>query len=217
MNHTQRFDIKPEYQALGRSLADLLMTGHAVGRSARTVIAVAGESGSGKSITAVTLAHELAALGIAVAVLHQDNYFIRPPRTNHEHRTHDLGSVGAHEVNWSLVRAHIAAFRAGATHVAAPLVDYPGNRFLTQHLDFSTANTLIMEGTYALQLDDADIRIFLDATSDDTRERRHRRNRDIDAPIVDHVLAIEHALIAPQAERAHIVIDRDFHIRRRNI
>ena len=59
---------------------------------------------------------------------------------------------------------------------------------------------------------DADIRIFLDATSDDTRDRRMARNRDIEAPIVDQVLAIEHPIIAAQRGVADILIDRDFRI-----
>ena len=62
---------------------------------------------------------------------------------------------------------------------------------------------------------DADIRIFLAATSDDTRERRRARNRDIEAPVVDEVLAIEHRIIAAQREMADIVVDRDFRIVRR--
>ena len=66
-----------------------------------------------------------------------------------------------------------------------------------------------------LRLEDIDVRIFLEATSDDTRERRLLRNRDLHEPFVDQVLAIEHDLIAPQAAAAHIVIDREFHVTRR--
>ena len=94
----------------------------------------------------------------------------------------------------------------------APVVDYPANAFGTQVIDFSPWSALIVEGTYVLRLHDVDIRIFLEATSDDTRGRRLVRNRDIDAPIVDQVLAIEHSLIAPQVALAQIVIDREFRI-----
>ncbi len=69
---------------------------------------------------------------------------------------------------------------------------------------------LIIEGTYVLPLKDMDIRIFLRATHEETRERRRARNRDIDAPIVDSVLRIEHTVISPQMQLADIVIDRDF-------
>ena len=71
---------------------------------------------------------------------------------------------------------------------------------------------LVVEGTYVLQLDELDARIFLEATHEDTEERRRVRNRDIDAPIVAQVLAIEHGIIAAQRELADIVVGTDFRI-----
>jgi len=55
-----------------------------------------------------------------------------------------------------------------------------------------------------------DARVFLEVTHEETRERRRVRNRDIDAPVIDQILAIEHDIIVEQAEQADIVIDRDF-------
>jgi uridine kinase len=72
---------------------------------------------------------------------------------------------------------------------------------------------LVVEGTYVLGLDDLDVRVFLDATYEDTRERRRARGRDIIDPVIDRILALEHAIIQRQADRADIVIDRDFTIR----
>ena len=74
---------------------------------------------------------------------------------------------------------------------------------------------LLVEGTYTLLLDSSDIGIFLQATYRDTESRRRVRNRDILDPFVDDVLAIEHRLIAPQADIADILLDRDFVISKR--
>lgn len=180
----------------------------------RRVVGVAGESGSGKSMTADGLARACNDAGLRALVLNQDNYFFLPPQTNHEHRIESLDNVGAHEVNLALIGSQIAAFRARENGVVAPLVDYPGNRFVTQTLDFSTVELLIVEGTYVLQLDDLDVRIFLEATHEDTEERRRVRNRDIDAPIVAQVLAIEHEIIARQRAVADVLIDSDFRLTR---
>jgi uridine kinase len=195
---------------LAVALARLLTNGDAL--RDRTVVGIAGESGSGKSVTASDLARELGASGRTSMVLHQDDYFHRPPRTNHEHRERHLASVGPQEVDLERLASHVALFRDGRDGVTVPSVDYPGNRFVTRVADFSSVAVLIVEGTYVLTLADLDVRIFLEATSDATRERRRQRNRDIDAPIVDQVLAIEHTLIAPQAECADIVIDGEFRI-----
>ena len=165
-------------------------------------------------MTADGLARACTSVGMRALVLNQDNYFFLPPRTNHEHRIESLDNVGAHEVNMALIGSQIAAFRARENGVVAPLVDYPGNRFVTQTLDFSTVELLIVEGTYVLQLDDLDVRIFLEATHEDTEERRRVRNRDIDAPIVTQVLAIEHEIIARQRAVADVLIDSDFRLTR---
>jgi uridine kinase len=201
--------------ALANTLADTLVRDFGVGPSTRSVVGVAGESGSGKSVTASTLARALGDRGIPTAVIHQDDYFVRPPRTNHEHRRGDLASVGPQEVRLDLVAEHVAAFRAARDVDDAPKVDYPANRFVTQRYDFASAAALVVEGTYVLGLDDLDARVFLEATHHDTADRRAERARDIHEPFVDQVLAIEHEIISRQAERADILIDRDFTLRRR--
>jgi uridine kinase len=200
------------HAALGGALATILVDRFGALARPRTVVGIAGESGSGKSVTAVSLAAALDAAGLRAAVLHQDDYFLRPPRTNHEHRLRDLAAVGPHEVDLARVAAHVAAFRAGENGVAAPRVDYAGNRFVESRRDFAALRVLVVEGTYALTLDHLDARIFLDATYVDTRERRRARNRDVDAPIVETILEIEHRIISRQREGADVVIDREFRV-----
>ena len=206
MSHRQ------ESALLAQELLGILQTLWASHAPKRRVVGIAGESGSGKSVTADTLAKAFTASGVRAVVLNQDNYFVLPPRTNHEHRLESLAHVGSHEVNLALLAQHIDAFRAGAADVLGPLVDYPGNRFVTQRFDFSATDLLIVEGTYALRLVDLDARIFLEATHEATETRRRRRNRDIDTPIIAQILAIEHDIIARQAALADVLIDPQFRI-----
>jgi uridine kinase len=198
---------------LGAPLAAILARDFGVRQGRRTVVGVAGETGSGKSVTADALAWALGDAGVPALVLHQDDYFVRPPRTNHEHRRGDLSSVGPQEVNLALLAEHIAAFRARRDGVIGPRVDYPANRFVTQQHDFAAVDALVVEGTYVLGLDDLDVRVFLEATHLDTADRRRARDRDIDEPFVQEVLAIEHEIIRRQAERADLLVDREFAIR----
>lgn len=182
-------------------------------RGERPVIGVAGESGSGKSTTAVALGAALAGGGVPVTLIHQDHYFRRPPLTNHAARVADLSLVGPHEVALERIAAHLAAFREGAPGVTAPRVDYPGNRFDEAWHDFAGARVLVVEGTYALLLQGLDARVFLEATHTDTHARRMARNRDLWEPVIDTILAIEHAAIAPQGATADLVVSRDFRVR----
>lgn len=213
MTRGERLDLKPAHLVLARSLLAKLEREYGLGGEERTVVAIAGESGSGKSTSALALAEVLAARGISAVVLHQDDYFIRPPRANHVHRLGDLSSVGPHEVRLDLLASHIADFRAGRDVPDAPRADHHADSFVTRRLDFATASVLVVEGTYVLTLDDADARIFFEATHEETDERRRRRNRDVDAPIMSRILAIEHEIIALQVRRADIVVDRQFSIR----
>lgn len=202
----------PAYDALAGALADRLARDHGIPGARRAVVGIAGESGSGKSVTATSLARVLEARGAPAAVLHQDDYFRRPPRVNHAARVADLANVGPQEVDLALLAAQVAAFRAGAASVDGPLVDYPNDRFLTQRHDLAGRAVLIVEGTFALHLDDLDVRVFLEATHHDTAARRAARGRDAHEPIIDVILDIEHRIIAAQAARADVVIDRDFRL-----
>lgn len=204
--------VLPEYLALSETLRSLVLPWFDAGKPS-VVFGIAGESGSGKTVTGACLAGALATAGMPTAVLHQDDYFRLPPRANHEQRVLDLGHVGPREVDLELMASHIAAFRARRNGVTVPRVDYPSDRLLTRSLDFADRRALIVEGTYVLQMDDIDCRIFLEATHVATQARRRVRNRDIDDPIIERVLEIEHRLIAPQASTADILIAEDFTVR----
>lgn len=211
MSDARRSRPASAYRERADALLALLQSDFGIPRTTRTAIAVAGESGSGKSVTATDLASALNDAGIRTAIIHQDNYFVRPPRTNHEYRLTDLSSVGPQEVQMDLIQEHMRAFRAGEA-VLAPVVDYAGDCFMSEPLDFTDTAMLVVEGTYALRLDGLDIAVFLEATWKDTEGRRKARNRDLDDPFVDQVLDIEHRLIAPQRGRADILLDRDYNI-----
>ena len=212
MSDISRSETRPEYAELARSLVEVLLE-RGLGARDRSVIGVAGESGSGKSVTATSLARELGARGYAALVLHQDDYFVLPPRANHAAREHDISRVGPHEVNLALLQSHVAAFREGRDGIDGPTVDYAADRFDTLRVDLTSIRVLVVEGTYVLGLADLDVRIFLEATYTDTLARRRARARDADSPFVERVLAIEHEVIVSQGVLADLIVDGQFAVR----
>jgi uridine kinase len=58
-----------------------------------------------------------------------------------------------------------------------------------------TITSLIVEGTYILEIDDFDFKIFIDRNYKDTYENRMKRNRDEKSDFVEQVLEIEHQII----------------------
>lgn len=210
MSDISRTDVRPEYLAVARSLLELLDGSLDLATRQRAVIGVAGESGSGKSATAANLARELISAGRPAIVLHQDDFFHLPPRANHERREADLSWVGPGEVNLALIESAIEAFRAEENGVLLPSVDYAIDLFHMRPVDFGPARVLVVEGTYVLAIAGLDLRVFLEATYEDTRSRRRARARDADSPFVERLLAIEHEIIARQLALADVVIDEEF-------
>lgn len=185
-------------------------------RGGRLVLAVGGESGSGKSVTAVCLRDLLAESGLTAAILHLDDYFVLPPATNHQRRLEDIGRVGMQEVHMDILQEHVDAFRAGGEFLRKPLSNYHTNEITEEMLDISGTRVLIVEGTYSLALQSADCRIFLSRNYLETKTQRLLRGREADDEFIERVLAIEHAVIAPLATRADILIDKSYHVMLQN-
>ena len=148
MTDDRLVDDRPIGTDLARALYDLLTGKFELRNGDRVVIGIGGESGSGKSSAATSLARELRESGVRTCVINSDDYFHLPPRTNHEQRLRSLRHVGPHEVNLPLVEQHIRDFRAARNNVIAPQVNYPADRFDAQRHDFDTFQALIVEGTY---------------------------------------------------------------------
>lgn len=187
----------------------------AVRAGGRLVIGFGGESGSGKSETARMVAETLTGGGIEALVINMDDYYIRPPYTNHEWRqAGPIERIGPGEVDLARLDAHIAAFRRGEPGVLAPRLVYAENRFEERHLDFGGVRVLCVEGTYVLSLEALDVRVFLAATHAETAARRAARARAAEelSPFVARVLEHEHQIVARYAARADLIVDAEFRL-----
>ena len=77
-------------------------------KTTRYTLAVAGESGSGKSETAMALVDELGKYGIKSVVLAQDDYFYLPPESNDKKRKEDPEWLGPHiEINFKILENNL--------------------------------------------------------------------------------------------------------------
>jgi uridine kinase len=200
--------IEPHHTARALDLCDLLAPRLGSGRLAFTV---AGESGSGKSELAAELARELKRRGHAAGVLAQDDYFVFPPRTNHEMRKRNIEQVGPFEVKLDFLDSNLRSFKRGESPILKPLVIYDEDRITREELDVSQLEVLIAEGTYTTRLELADAHIFINRNYRQTLDARKKRARDKFEPFIVDVLEREHQIISAQKARAHFVITPDFH------
>ena len=177
---------------------------------AKFVITVAGESGAGKSELASEIARLLTEQGLKTGVLQQDDYFVFPPKTNHEMRRRNLEQVGPQEVKLDFLDSNLRSFKRGENPIYKPLVNFDEDRITTEEMDTSDLKVLIAEGTYTSLLQFADFQVFIDRDYHQTLEARRRRARDKFEPFILDVLEREHQVISQHKALADVVIPADF-------
>jgi uridine kinase len=177
----------------------------------RLVITVAGESGSGKSEIAVELQRLYKELGRSMYIFGQDDYFLYPPKTNDSMRRKDISHVGTGEVNLKLLDKHLAEFkRPGSSTLEKPLVIFDEDKVSQETIDVTQFDMGVAEGTYTSLLKNADYRVFINRSYEDTREDRIARKRDHIDDFSDKVLTIEHKIISKHSSLADIVVNTDY-------
>ena len=207
----EEIEIKKEYTVLGSQICNTVLP--LAKLKDRTIIAVCGESGSGKTVTATSLKMQLKENGVSSYILHLDSYFKLPPKENHNKRLEILDWVGAGEVNLELLQKHVDLFKEGAQVIKVPVVDYINNCFEEIVLGLKHEDVLIIEGVYSFLLEGINFGIFMERNYLQTKENRQKRSREVYDSYVEQILEIEHKIIAPLIKKADMVIDVNYIIR----
>ena len=174
------------------------------------VITVAGESGAGKSELASEIARLLTEEGFKTGVLQQDDYFVFPPKTNHEMRRRNLEQVGPYEVKLDFLDSNLRSFKRGESPIYKPLVVFDEDRITSEEMDTGDLQVLVAEGTYTSLLQFVDLRVFINRDYQQTLEARVRRARDKWEPFMQDVLEREHHIISQHKALADVIIPADF-------
>ncbi len=175
-------------------------------------MSVAGESGSGKSETAVAIKEELAKRSINTTILQQDDYFVLPPKTNDQHRRGNIKWVGKDEVNLELIDQHLTVLKQGGSELIKPLVVYADDTITTESLNVKDCFVVIAEGTYTTALVNIDCHVFIDLTYHQTKKSRLERAREEQDQFLEKVLEIEHKIISAHKEQADFIINEEFNV-----
>jgi len=177
----------------------------------RFVVTVGGESGSGKSEIAAELARLAAEDGLPALVLQQDDYFHLPPQTNASRRREDFEWVGPGEVRLDLLDEHLRLARdAAITEIEKPLSLFEEDTLASETVSLEGVKLVVVEGTYAVSLENADRRLFLTRDYRETAAARAERGREAQDDFLERVLAREHEIIAPLREKADYLIDGEY-------
>lgn len=203
-------ELNENHLATAGKILDLLKEQFPLLQNSGIAVGIAGESGSGKSVTAFALQKVLSGNGIKSLVLQMDDYFRLPPKSNHENRLLSLAHVGPQEVDLEKLSLNIRDFKEGKPVTEKPLVHYQENRILAEQLEISGIDILIVEGTYIFETGKFDYKIFIDRNYKDTYNNRMQRNRDEQSGFVEKVLDIEHHIIRNFKKDADLILGKDY-------
>jgi uridine kinase len=194
-----------------RAAEDILQKLLPLKPGSKTVIAICGESGAGKSELAHVLGRKIRNAGKLVKILHSDNYYNIAPREKTEWRKkHGIKSIGVNEYNWELINKNIREFREGEKALM-PCIDLLTDIEDTLITDFSMIEYLIFEGLYAIKAD-VDLRIFIDITYHDTKKSQVLRGKEPQNEFRLKVLKREHEVLQSLRPMADLIVSKEFDV-----
>ena len=205
-------ELEERHLATAKEITTILKKRFPLNGEQKLAIGIAGESGSGKSVTAFAIQKVLEQEHVKSLVLQMDDYFRLPPKTNHGNRLESLENVGIQEVDLGKLSQNIKDFKGGVAEIEKPLVYYSENVISTEKISTSEYEIIIVEGTYILEIDDFDFKIFIDRNYKDTHENRMKRNRDEQSDFVEKVLDIEHQIIRRFKNNADLILGKNYEL-----
>ncbi len=176
------------------------------------IIALSGESGSGKSEVSHSLALELKKHSIRVKILHADNYYKVPPLLRAEWRKEKgLKTVGINEYDWNLIQRNILDFKENR-EAMMPCIDIIPDQVDKLITDFQKIDLLIIDGLYALKAEGLDMRIFIDLTYHETKISQIVRGKETLNDFRNSVLEREHQNVRTLKPMADYIIDKSYQL-----
>lgn len=172
------------------------------------MIAIGGESGTGKSEIAHLLRRKFKNDGILSKVIHIDNYYSVPPKDRTAWRkANGVEMVGYNEYDWDMINATIKAFKNGYKAVI-PFIDIVTDQIDQLSTDFSEIDVLLFEGLYALAAE-ADFKAMIDMTYHDTKKAQILRGKEAQTEFRTQILEREHHVVQSLRNRANLLITKE--------
>jgi uridine kinase len=184
-------------------------------RKDKFILAISGESGSGKTELAHVIARGMRRHGIFAKPLHTDNYYMTDPLKRKAWRVeHGIENVvGYNEYDWDAIHKNIDDFKNGRTS-EMPCVDLVTEQVDRLITDFSKVDMLVVDGLYAIKANHVDLRIFIELTYLETKEKHTKdaRGKEVMDEVRWAVLGQEHKMVQSLKPLADLLIIKDYKV-----
>ena len=178
-------------------------------RKEKYIIAVSGESESGKSEISHVLGRLLRKKGIRAKIINMDSFYRVPPLERRAWRQkHGVESIGYKEYDWKTINRIIHEFKAGSVS-EMPYADVISNQLDRLTTDFSEIELLIINGLYSIKVKEADLKVFIEVSYEETTGTQRRKDmEEMDAWRMKE-LQREHEVIETIRGEANYFVDLD--------
>ena len=199
--------IEEKHRKAADQILDLLKN---VGEK-KYVIAIGGESGSGKSELAHVVAKKLKDMNELAKILHSDDYYIVPPEKRTSWRLeHGIDRIGLGEYNWDSINKNVGEFLRDQK-ATMPCIDLLTDQIDQLITDFKGIRFLIIEGLYSVNAK-ADMRVFIDLTYHDTKKAQLIRGKEPQNKFRLKVLQREHEVVQALRPLANYIVTKEFDV-----
>ena len=181
-------------------------------RKEKFMVAISGESGSGKTELAHVLARSLRKEGIMAKPIHIDNYYkILPLERTEWRKKHGIqNAVGLNEYDWETINKNIDDFKNDRKSTM-PCVDLVTEQVDSLTTDFKGIDMLIIDGLYAIKAD-VDLRVFIELTYHETKKAQAVRGKEPQNEYRMQVLEREHQVVQLLKPTADFFVTMDYDI-----
>jgi uridine kinase len=181
-------------------------------RKEKYMVAISGESGSGKTELAHVLAKLLKKDGIRAKPIHIDNYYKIPPLERTEWRNrHGFESIGYTEYDWEIINGNIRKFKEGK-EATMPCIDLVTDQIDTLITNFQDVEMLIIDGLYAIKTEGVDLRVFIELTYHETKKAQIVRGKEPQNEYRMKVLEREHDVVQSLKPAADLLVNMEYKV-----
>ena len=182
-------------------------------KTGKFIVAISGESGSGKSELTHLVAKAMRKHGIFAKPVHIDNFYNTLPLERTEWRkSHGIEKVvGLGEYRWNEINRVIDDFKNGRTS-SMPCVDLVTEQVDTLTTDFKDIDMLIIDGLYAIDTEGVDLAVYIELTYHETKKAQKDRGKEPQNEYRMRVLEQEHKAATSIKHKADLLVNMDYKV-----
>lgn len=201
--------IQEKHRAAAASILEVILKN----KKDKYIVAISGESGSGKSELTHVIAKELRKHGIFAKPIHIDNFYNTLPLERTKWRIdHGIEKVvGLTEYRWDDIHRVISDFKNGRKS-SMPCVDLVTEQIDELTTDFKDIDMLIIDGLYAINTEGVDLRVYIELTYHETKKAQTDRGKEPQNEYRMRVLEREHQVVLSIKPKADLFVNMDYQV-----